>query len=112
MLKHLNCTHLNIKSMKNKFASLVNIKNRNTDVLMILESKTDSFYPNTQSLVKSCSTLYQLGRKASEYIIKILKYSILLFEKEDLPSTLFKKFLAFSTVIFFPLKKLRLSKKK
>ena len=100
MLKHLNCTHLNIKSMKNKFASLVNIKNRNTDVLMILESKTGSFYPNTQSLVKSCSTLYQLGRKASEYIIKILKYSILLFEKEDLPSTLFNKFLAFSTVIF------------
>ena len=85
MLKHLNCTHLNIKSMKNKFASLVNIKNRNTDVLMILESKTDSFYPNTQSLVKSCSTLYQLARKTSEYIIRIL----------DLPSTLFKNFLAF-----------------
>ena len=50
-LKNVNrliCAQLNINSKRNKFISLVNIINNNTDILMISETKLDPSFPNDQ----------------------------------------------------------------
>ena len=44
----LVCAQLNINSKRNKFISLVNIINNNTDILMISETKLDQSFPNDQ----------------------------------------------------------------
>ena len=46
-LKNINrliCAQLNIRSVKNKFDSLVDIVRNNIDVLMISETKTGSIF--------------------------------------------------------------------
>ena len=50
-LKNVNrliCVQLDINSIRNKFDSLVNILNNNTDILMISETKLDLSFPSGQ----------------------------------------------------------------
>ena len=59
-LKNVNrsiCVQLNINSIRNKFNSLVDIINNNTDILMISETKLDPSFPNGQFHIHGFSDL-------------------------------------------------------
>ena len=50
-LKNVNrliCAQLNINSLRNQFDSFVNIINSNIDIVMISETKLDSYFPTGQ----------------------------------------------------------------
>ena len=67
-VKRLICAHLNINSVRNKFDSLVNITNNNTDIIMISETKLDSSFPVGQFLIHEFSEPYRLYRNSNSAI--------------------------------------------
>ena len=73
-------TQLNINSLTNKFDSLVEILHSNIDILLISETKIDSSFPTAQFKIEGYIT-YRLGRNSNER-------GILLYVREDIPSTL------------------------
>ena len=83
-LKNVNrliCAQLNINSIKNKFNSLVDIINNNTDILMISETKLDPSFPNDQFHTHGFSEPYRFDRNGNGG-------GILLYIREDIPSKL------------------------
>ena len=83
-LKNVNrliCAQLNINPIRNKFNSLVDIINNNTDILMISETKLDPSFPNGQFHIHRFSELYRFDRNGSGG-------GILLYICEDIPSKL------------------------
>ena len=55
--------------------------NKNIDVLMISDTKTDSFFPSAQFYLKGYATPYRLDRNTNGG-------DRLLHEREEIPSTL------------------------
>ena len=83
-LKNVNrliCAQLNINSIRNKFDSLVNIINNNTDIPMISETKLDPSFPNSQFHIHGFSEPYRLDRNGNSG-------GILLYIIKDIPSKL------------------------
>ena len=72
--------HLNINSLRNKFDSLVEILHSNVDIVLISETKIDSSFPTAQFKIEGYTT-YRLDRNSNEG-------GILLYVREDIPSTL------------------------
>ena len=70
---------LNINSLRNKFDSLTRMLHNNLDILFISETKIDSSFPTT--LFQIGYTTYRLDRNANGG-------GILLYIREDIPSTL------------------------
>ena len=70
---------LNINSLRNKFDSLTRMLHNNLDILFISETKIDSSFPTT--LFQIGYTTYSLDRNANDG-------GILLYIREDIPSTL------------------------
>ena len=67
-LKNINrliFAHLFIKSLRNKFDSLVNVTNNNADILMISETELDSSFSVGQFLIHVFSKLYRLDRNSN-----------------------------------------------
>ena len=71
---------LNINSLRYKFDSLVEILRSNVDILLISETKIDSSFPTAQFKIEGYTT-YRLDRNSNGG-------GILLFVREDIPSTL------------------------
>ena len=71
---------LNINSLRYKFDSLVEILRSNVDILLISETKIDSSFPTAQFKIEGYTT-YRLDRNSNGG-------SILLYIREDIPSTL------------------------
>ena len=71
---------LNIISLRYKFDSLVEILHSNVDILLISETKTDSSFPTAQFKIEGY-TMYRLDRNSNGG-------GILLYVREDIPSTL------------------------
>ena len=83
-LKNVNrliCAQLDINSIRNKFDSLVNIPNNNTDILMISETKLELSFPTGQLHIHGFSEPYRFDRNGSGG-------EILLYIREDIPSKL------------------------
>ena len=55
-INRLVFAQLNINSLRNKFESLQHIINKNIDVLLISETKTDSSFPSAQFHLESYAT--------------------------------------------------------
>ena len=72
---------LNINSLRNKFESLQHIINKNTDVLLISETKFDSSFPSAQFDLEGYATPYRLDRNANGG-------GILLYTRQGIPSKL------------------------
>ena len=71
---------LNINSLRYKFDSFVEILHSNVDILLISETKTDSSFPTAQFKIEGHTT-YKLDRNSNGG-------GILLYVREDIPSTL------------------------
>ena len=71
---------LNINSLRYKFDSLVEILHSNVDILLISETKIDSSFPTAQFKIEGYTT-YRLDRNSNGG-------GILLYVREDIPSTL------------------------
>ena len=71
---------LNINSLRYKFDSLVEILRSNVDILLISETKIDSSFPTAQFKIEGYTT-YRLDRNSNGG-------GILLYVREDIPSTL------------------------
>ena len=71
---------LNIISLRYKFDSLVEILHSNVDILLISETKIDSSFPTAQFKIEGYTT-YRLDRNSNGG-------GILLYVREDIPSTL------------------------
>ena len=83
-LKNVNrliCAQLNINSIRNKFNSLADIINNNTDILMISETKLDPSFPNGQFHIHGFSEPYRFDRNGNGG-------GILLYIREDITSKL------------------------
>ena len=83
-LKNVNrliCAQLNINSIRNKFNSLVDIINNNTDILIISETKLDPSFPNGQFHIHGFAEPYRFDRNGNGG-------GILLYIREDIPSKL------------------------
>ena len=78
--KRLTIAQLNINSLRNKFDSLVRMLHNILDILLISETKIDSSFPTAQFQIEGYTT-YSLDRNANGG-------GILLFIREELPSTL------------------------
>ena len=76
----LMIAQLNIISLRYKFDSLVEILHSNVDILLISETKTDSSFPTAQFKIEGY-TMYRLDRNSNGG-------GILLYVREDIPSTL------------------------
>ena len=77
----LICAQLNINSIRNKFDSLVDIINNNSDILMISETKLGPSYPTGQFYIHGFSEPYRFDRNDSGG-------EMLLYIREDIPSKL------------------------
>ena len=71
---------LNINSLRYRFDSLVEILRSNVDILLISETKIDSSFPTAQFKIEGYTT-YGLDRNSNQG-------GILLYVREDIPSTL------------------------
>ena len=71
---------LKINSLRYKLDSLVKILHSNVDILLISETKTDSSFPTAQFKIEGYTT-YRLDRNSNGG-------GILLYVREDIPSTL------------------------
>ena len=71
---------LNISSLRYKFDSLVEILHTNVDILLISETKIDSSFPTAQFKIEGYTT-FRLDRNSNVG-------GILLYVREDIPSTL------------------------
>ena len=71
---------LNINSLRYKFDSLVEILPSNVDILLISETKIDSSFPTAQFKIEGYTT-FRLDRNSNVG-------GILLYVREDIPSTL------------------------
>ena len=71
---------LNINSLRKKFDSLVRMLHNSLDILLISETKIDSSFPTAQFQIEGYKT-YRLDRYANGG-------GILLYIREDIPSTL------------------------
>ena len=83
-LKNVNrliCAQLNINSIRNKFDSLVNKINNNTEILMISDTKLDPSFPTGQFHIHGFSEPYRFDRNGNGG-------GILLYIREDIPSKL------------------------
>ena len=67
--------------MRNKFESLQHIINKNIDVLLLSETKIDSFFPSVQFHLEGYADSHRLDRNANGD-------RILLYIKENIPSKL------------------------
>ena len=79
-INRLIFAQLNINSLWNKFDSLQHIINKNTDVLLISETKIDSSFPSVQFYL-GYAIPYRLDRNSNGG-------GILLHITEDIPSKL------------------------
>ena len=70
----------NINSLRYKFDSLAEILHKNVDILLISETKIDSSFPTAQFKIEGYTT-YRLDRNSNGG-------GILLYVREDIPSTL------------------------
>ena len=84
-INRLIFAQLNINSLRNKFESLQHIINKNTDVLLISETKIDSSFPSAQFHLEGYATPCRLDRNTNGG-------GILLYIIEDTPSELLKAF--------------------
>ena len=73
--------HLNINSLRNKFDALTQQITGNVDTFMLLETKLDSSFPESQFLIPGYSTPYRVDRTCHGG-------GLLLFVREDIPSKL------------------------
>ena len=73
-----DCAQLNINSVRNKFDSLVNIKNNNIEILIISEAKLNPSFPVRKFLIHGFSEPYKLGRKSNGV-------GILLYIRKEIP---------------------------
>ena len=83
-LKNVNrliCAHLNISSLRNKFASLINIIKNSSDILMISETKLDPSFPTGQFHIHGFSGPCRFDKNSSGC-------GILQYIREDIPSKL------------------------
>ena len=76
----LKIAQLNINSLRYKFDSLVEILHSNINILLISETKIDSSFPTAQFKIEGYTT-HRLDRNSNGG-------GILLFGREDIPSTL------------------------
>ena len=53
-------SHLNVNSLRNKFEFLVPLVKDNIDILMLSETKLDSFFPHAQFSIEGYSKTYRL----------------------------------------------------
>ena len=74
--------HLNINSLKNKFEALQFFINRNLDIILLSETKPDSF-PSAQFMSKNFGIPYRLDRNSNGG-------GLLLYVCDDIPSKLLK----------------------
>ena len=77
----LDCAHLNINSLRNKFDLLANIVKDKIDILMISETKLDSSFPKGQFHLHGFSEPSRLDRNRNGG-------GILVFIRDDIPSNL------------------------
>ena len=70
--------HLNINSIRNKFDSLADIINDNTDILTITETRVDASFPDDQFFLDGFRTPFQLDRNRNGG-------GIVLFIRNDIP---------------------------
>ena len=77
----LLCAQLNINSIRNKFDSIVNIINKDIDILMISEAKLDLSFSNGQFHIHGFFESYRLDRNGKGG-------GILLYIREDIPPKL------------------------
>ena len=80
-INRLILAKLNVNSLRNKFESLQHIINKNTDVLLVSETKIDSPFPSARFDLEGYATPYRLDRNANGG-------GILLYIREDIPSKL------------------------
>ena len=73
-LNKLIFAHLNTKSIRNKFESLVDINKDNIDISMILETKVDDSFPDGQFFLDGFGTPFRLDR------------NIMLLIRNDIPA--------------------------
>ena len=73
--------HLNINSLRNKFAFLISPIKDNTDVLMISETKPDESFPTNEFIINGFSAPFRLERNDKGG-------GIILYIREDIPSRL------------------------
>ena len=77
---------LNINSLRDKFDWLVRMLHNNLDILLISETKIDSSFPTAQFQIVGYTT-YRLNRNANGG-------GILLYVREDIPSTLLNSYMS------------------
>ena len=83
--KHSNrlvIAQLNINSIRNKFTSLSNMIKDNIDILLISETKINSSFPTVQFHIDGY-TIHRRDRNENDG-------GLLLYVREDVPSTLLK----------------------
>ena len=80
-LNKLIIAHLNINSLRNKLEFLKERIQDNIDILMISETRIDASFPTGQFLLNGYSIPFRLDRNAHGG-------GILLYVREDIPSTL------------------------
>ena len=78
-LNKLIFAHLNTKSIRNKFESLVDINKDNIDISMILETKVDDSFPDGQFFLDGFGTPFRLDRNRTGG-------GIILFIRNDIPA--------------------------
>ena len=71
--------HLNIKSLRLKFDSLIQKITGNVDILMISETKLDNSFPESQFLIEGYSKLYRIHNDYHGG-------GIMLYVRADIPS--------------------------
>ena len=68
--------HVNINPLRNKFKALQYIINRNLDIILLSETKSD--FPSAQFMLKNYGILYRLDRNSNDG-------GMLLYFCEDIP---------------------------
>ena len=71
--------HININSIRNKFDPLSSLVKDNIDILMVLETKLDSSFPQTQFRMEGYAPPFRYDRNSHDG-------GILLFIREDIPT--------------------------
>ena len=70
--KNIFIMHVNINSIRNKFDFLTDIVKDNIDFLMILESKLDDLFPETQILIEGFGKPFRLDQNRNGGGISLL----------------------------------------
>ena len=74
-------SHVNINSIRNKFDSLIYMRDKNVDIFLISETKLDDSFPSAQFKIEGFTTPYRYDRNDKGG-------GLLLYIREDIPSRL------------------------